>query len=123
MRSLKRLVLAEDYIAAQPWQFVAQATGLTVPRAPHGILGYSGFRSVLHPGHAVVVRIVEPHPGPRREYGHQVAGQRLALFVAVDDSEGLGEREKMRAGIRTGDPAHAVQVVSAEDVAGDMPAK
>lgn len=29
----------------------------------------------------------------------------------------------MRIGIRTGDSAHASQVVGAEDVAGDMPAK
>ena len=61
------LVLVENYIAAQPWQFIAQATGLTVPRTPNGILGYAGFRSVLHPGHAVAVGIVESHPRPSRK--------------------------------------------------------
>lgn len=47
----------------------------------------------------------------------------LVVFVAIDDIEGLGERQKMRLWIRTGDPAHAVQVVGAENVAGNMPAK
>lgn len=72
-QSAGQLVLVKDYIAAQLWQFIAQATGLTVPRTPNGILGYAGFRSVLHPGHTVAIRIVELHPRPSREYDCQVA--------------------------------------------------
>jgi hypothetical protein len=117
------LVLVENYIAAQSRQRIAQATGLTVPRTPNGVLGYAAFIPVLHPGHAVTVGIVEDHPRPSREYDHQVARQRLAVLVSVDDIEGLGERQKMRMWISIGDPAHAVQVVGAEDVAGNMPAK
>jgi hypothetical protein len=116
-------VLVEHYIAAESRQLITQATSLAVPRTPNGILGYAGFGSVLHPGHAVAAGIVERHPRPSREYDHQVARQRLTLFVAVDDIEGLGERQKMRMWIRIGDPAHAAQVIGAEDVAGDMPAK
>src|ERR1017187_7807840 len=108
-------VLVEDDIAAQPVELVAHAAALTVPGTLDGILGHASFGAVLHPGHAVAVGIQEAHPRPRREYEHQVGWYSLAIFKFVDDSEGLGERQEMRAWISHGDPAHAGEVAAVEN--------
>ena len=116
-------VLVEDDVAAQPVELVAHATALTVAGTLDSILGRAGFGIVLHPGHAVAVRIQEAHPWPARIDEHQVGWYRLVVFVAVDDIEGLGEGQEMCTWIGFGDPAHAVQVFAAKDVAGDVPAE
>ena len=68
MQGIDGSVFVEDDIAAQPIVLEAQATAFTVPRTLDRILGYAGFRTVLHPGHAVAVRIQERHipARPRR---------------------------------------------------------
>ena len=114
-------VLVEDDIAAQPIVLEAQATAFTVPRTLDSIRGHAGFGTVLHPGHAVAVRIQERHSRPGREDDHQVGCNRLVVFISVDDLEGLGEGQEMRTWIRSGDLAHSAEVVAVEDVAGDMP--
>lgn len=59
MQVAGQLVFVEDDIAAYPGKLVAHATALTVPRTPNGILGYAGFRAVLHPRDSVAVGIEE----------------------------------------------------------------
>ena len=117
-------VFVEDDIAAQPVELVAHATALTVSGTLDGIPGYAGFRPILHPGNSVTtVGIREHHPWPGREYEHQVDWNRLTVFEAVDDLEGLGESQEMCTWIRSGDPAHAAEVVAVEYVAGNVPTK
>src|SRR5664279_864674 len=49
------------------------------------------FRPILHPGNTVTtVWIREHHSWSGREYEHQVDWNRLTVFEAVDDLEGLG---------------------------------
>ena len=47
----------------------------------------------------------------------------MQVFVVVHDIERLGKCEEMRIPILRGDPAHTAQVVSAENVASNMPAE
>src|ERR1700722_2263436 len=108
---------------AQPVVLEADATALTVPRTLDSIRGHAGFGTVLHPGHAVAVRIQERHSRPGREDDHQVGCNRLVVFISVNDLEGLSECEKICAWIRSGDLAHRAEVVAVEDVAGNMPPK
>src|ERR1035438_9657251 len=116
-------VLVEDNIAAQLVELIAHAAALTVPGTLDSILGHADFGAVLHPGHAVVEGIQERHSRPAREDDHQVGWYRLVVFISVDKIESLGECQEMCTWIRSGDPAHAVQVVGAQDVAGNVPTK
>src|ERR1019366_5102569 len=116
-------MLVKDDIVAESLELVAHAAALAVPRTRDGIRGHAGFGTVLHPGHAVALRIQERHSRPRREEDHQVVRYCLAVLVSVDDLEGLGEGQEMRIWMISGDPAHAVQVVAIQDVTGDVKAK
>lgn len=57
-------MFVEDHIYTKARELIAQATGLTISWTLDGVFGYAGFGSILHPGHSVIMGILEVHPWP-----------------------------------------------------------
>ena len=116
-------MLAEHDVRPEPRQLEAHSAALAITRTSNCILRHAMLPTILHPGNGMPVRVRHPHFRPSREDDRQVVRQFPALLVTVNNIEGFGEREKLCPWIVLGDLAHPVQVVDAENIAGNMPAK